>query len=269
MPGDTVRRNLVGSAGERDRVAARRAYYLSDAAALGAASLRERLEAGEELSDCLGRHRLPEGLTPDERVGYALALASRLRPALPSLLPVHGGGTRVSYVRLGMADAAYAALSPILPSATVRYAESNAEAVDAVSAGSFDFCVLPYADREGSTVRSARRLRETAGLRVVALVSVGSFDGSRLTYALCCRDFLLPAEGALRLELRLPSLQSEVLGDLLALVRAVGARTLSLESEEGRLRAALSLDATRLVGFLTAYLTLFPSGEIDTLVSDF
>ena len=267
MP-DTVGRNLLVSAGESSRVAARRAFYLDDAAAETASEILGRLSDGEETVDCLARCRIPEGLTTQELAHFALCLGRHLALPIARVLPLHSGGMRITYVRQGLGDAAYTALTSRLPSPTVRYSNTTAEAIDSVASGSFDFCILPYADGEGSIVRSVRRLREQAGLRVVSLAAIERPETTPLTYALVCRDFLMPSGERQLLELRLPSLSGDVPARLLALVQGCAGELLALESEgtAGRLRASVSVTRGNLIPFLTAYMTLIPSGEIDTLV---
>jgi hypothetical protein len=267
MP-DTVGKNLLASHGESSRVAARRAFYLDDAAAIAAGEIARKLSDGEELVDCLARCRTPEGLTVSERAHFALRLGRHLGLPIARVLPLHSRGMRITYVRQGLSDAAYTALTARLPSPTVRYSDTTGEAVDSVAAGSFDFCILPYADGEGSAVRSVRRLREQAGLRVVSLASIERPESTPLTYALCCRDFLMPSGERQLIELRVPSLSGETLELLLALLRGCSAELLSLESEgsAGRLRVSLSVTRATLIPFLVAFMTLVPSGEIDTLV---
>ncbi len=267
MP-DTVGKNLLSSRGESSRVAARRAFYLDDAAALAAEEIARRLSDGEELVDCLARCRAPEGLTLSERAHFALRLGRHLGLPIARVLPLHSGGMRITYVRQGLCDAAYTALTARLPSPTVRYSDTTAEAIDSVAAGSFDFCILPYADGEGNVVRSVRRLREQAGLRVVSLAAIERPESTPLTYALCCRDFLMPSGERQLIELRLPSLSGEGPELLLSLLRGCSGELLSLESEgaSGRLLASLSVTRGKLLPFLVAYMTLIPSGEIDTLV---
>ena len=268
MAQDTVGKNLLVSRGESARVSARRAFYLDDAAASAASELTRRIGEGEDVLDCLARCRTPEGLSVGERAHFALRLGRHLGLPIARILPLHSGGMRITYVRQGLCDVAYSALTARLPSPTVRYSETVSEAIDAVMAGSFDFCVLPYADGEGSAVRSVRRLRETAGLRVVSLTEVERPESTPLTYALCCRDFLMPSGEKLLLELRLPSLSADLLELLLALCGGISGEILSLESEGagGRLRASLCVTRGSLIPFLVAYMTLIPSGEIDTLV---
>ena len=268
MAFDTTGKNLSDSQGESLRVAARRAFYLDDAAALAAAEIDRLIAEGEEPSDCLARCRAPEGLTVSELAHFALRLGRHFAPSIDRLLPLHSGGMRITYVRQGLCDAAYTALTKRLPNPTVRYSDTIAEAIDAVSAGSYDFCILPYADGERNVVRSARRLRELAGLRVVSLAEIERPESTPLTYALCGRDFLMPSGEKLLLELRLPSVSTEPLELLLALLRKAEAELISLESDReiGRLRVSLRLTRGSLIPFLVAYMTLIPSGEIDTLV---
>ena len=267
MP-DTVEKNLLSSEGESRRVAARRAFYLDDAAAIAASEVLGRLSDGEELVDCLARCRAPEGVTLSEQAHFALRLGRHLELPIARVLPLHSGGMRITYARQGLSDAAYTALTARLPSPTVRYSDTVGEAIDSVSSGSFDFCILPYADGEGSAVRSVRRLREQAGLRVVSLASIERPESTPLTYALCCRDFLMPSGERQLIELRLPSLSGGALELLLALLRSCAGELLSLESESavGRLRVSLSVARGGLIPFLVAFMTLVPSGEIDTLV---
>lgn len=266
MAEETVRKNLLSSQDEAVRISARRAFYLDDAAALAAAAILSRLANGEELVDCLARCRAPEGLSASENAHFALRLGRHLGLPIDRVLPLHSGGMRITYVRQGLCDAAYAALTARLPSPTVRYSDTFSDAVDGVAAGSFDFCILPYADGEGNAVRSVRRLREIAGLRVVSLAKIERPEGAPLTYALCCRDFLMPSGERLLIELRLPSLSPSSLDLFLALVRSSQSELLSLESEAGRPRASLSVTRGGLIPFAVAYMTLIPSGEIDTLV---
>ena len=265
---DTIGKNLAGSREESHRVTARRAFYLDDAAAAAAAEINRKLSDGEEAVDCLARCRAPEGLTLSERACFALRLGRHLALPIARVLQLHSGGMRITYVRQGLCDAAYTALTERLPSPTVRYSDTTAEAVDAVASGNFDFCILPYADGEGNIVRSVRRLRELAGLRVVSLAEIERPDGTPLTYALCGRDFLMPSGERLLLELRLPSIAPESLKLLLELLSGASSALLSLESERdgGRVRVSLSLSRGMLVPFLIAFLNLIPSAEIDTLV---
>ena len=266
MAGETVKKNLLSSEEEASRVSARRAFYLDDAAAESADGILAGLANGEELVDCLARCRAPEGLSASETAQFALLLSRHLGLPIARVLPLHSKGMRITYVRQGLCDAAYSLLTARLPSPTVRYSDTVSDAVDGVSGGSFDFCILPYADGEGNPVRSVRRQREEGGLRVVSLASVERADGASLTYALCSRDFLMPSGERLLLELRLPSLAPSSLDLFLALVRASHSEVLSLESEAGRLRASVSVTRAGLVPFAIAYMTLIPSGEIDTLV---
>ena len=268
MPINTVGKNLSGSLGESRRVAARRAFYLDDAAAAAASSISERLTLGEDLFDCLVACRSPEGLAVDETAHFALRLGRHLAPPIARLLSLHSGGMRITYVRQGLADAAYTALTSRLPNPTVRYSDTLSEAVDAVVAGNYDFCILPYSDGDGNVVRSARRLRELSGLHVVSIAEVERPDGTPLSYALVARDFLMPSGDRHLLEVRLPSLSPEPLELLLAILRGSAGELLSLESdgEGGRLRVSLSLSRATLVPFLVAYQYLIPGGEIDTLV---
>ncbi len=268
MAQDTVGKNLLSSREESVRVSARRAFYLDDAAADAAAEILSKLAGGEDVVDCLARCRAPEGLSFSEQAHFAVRLGRHLSLPIARVLPLHSGGMRITYVRQGLCDAAYAALTARLPSPTVRYSDTVSDAIDAVAAGSFDFCILPYADGEGKPVRSVRHRREQAGLRVVSLAEIERPENTPLTYALCCRDFLMPSGDRLFLELRLPPLSTVSLDLLLALVRTALGELLSLESdgEGGRLRASVSVTRGTLIPFLVAYMTLIPSGEIDTLV---
>lgn len=261
MQSDTVSRNLSASSAESARLSARRAFYLADQANETARALAPRLKAGEGLSDLpLGG----EGLSPKELVLYGSLLYRALSVSEGTLLSYHSGGSRIAYMRQSYADAAYTLFSDLLDGATVSYTDSSRAAAEEVFSEVADFCILPYSDREGSTVRASRTVTETLGLRLVGRASVGAGDLGALTYALYGRALLPPQTDTVLIDLRLPAISPHALACLAAASERVGAAVLELGGDNAAsvLHASLKVRRSELAHLTFIFEVSLPGTDV-------
>ncbi len=261
MQGEVLSENLRSSAAECERLAARRAFYLADAALSAARELSPRLAAGEPLSE------LPltyEGLSPEELVLFGSLLYRALSVGEEDLLSYHSGGSRIAYMRQSYADAAYSLFSESLDGATVSYTESIRAAAEEVFSEIADFCILPYSDREGSPVRASRAIAEELGLRLVGLASVGAGESGALTYALYGRALLPPQAETVSLSLRLPGISPQTLVGIAAACRRVGASVSEIGSDPAGtvLHAELTVRRSELAHLCFILQTALPGTDV-------
>ena len=250
MQGDIPKINLEAAGTEQHRILARRRFYLADLATLTA-----RDEMSGELSSVL-----PAGLSPKELAALASMLYDRLPAERKAPLDYHFGGARVAYQRQGYADSAYSLFSEMLDGATVLYTDSGRSAAEQVFSETADFCILPYADRDGSLVRSSRAIAEELGLLLTGTASVGLGESGALTYALYGRALLAPTAQVLLISLRVPYTGEDALSRLLAIAGEARASLVSVEGSRSSalLRASLSVEGgalDRLVFMLRLLLT--------------
>lgn len=261
-----VRQNLAVSAASFFRETARRALSLDDSARLAAGVYADRIATGDSPQDALAGLAPEELLFPLDRAVFARRLAARIADGYAGLLPMAGAGRRTAYVHNAFSDEAYLSFSRRISGMTVSYRGDLRSVAEDVSTGAADFCILPYADREGNRVHTASSLAERLELRLVMLAGVdGGEDGDGLTYALYAAGFLPVGTGTARVSFRMPELSCRMLSEFLAALDSLGAALLTClatgEEKTGELTVMLPVGELPVA---LVYLCLFAPGAETT-----
>ncbi len=288
-PLDTVKENLSHLHKEMAQISEKTLYELSELASLFYRRIGDRLH--EEEAEML-LHRgsteqflfksLEEGM-PKEYLGllsleesaffasricaFATFLAERMRKDGKAPLPwteKESARARIAYVPSGKADEAYFALASLRADASVLYATSTQDAVNALLSREADFAMLPYLSASGERILSIDRLCAQNELYLCARIELPERE-DKLVYALfstALSPYAETEEMALSLQITADSYAH--LGHILSAIPAFGYEEASLytEPEEyGRVRARGELVKRGDALALWLYLSLYSAGS--------
>ena len=286
---ETVKKNLSLLHGETARLSEKTLYELSELSDVVYQRIGHRLH-GEEAEMLLHRgwteqflfEDLSEGV-PDaylplltqkgtldralDLCAFSLFLAARIRDGGERRLPWEErpiSRTRIAYVPSGKAEQAYFALASLRGNASVLYATSTQDAVNALLSKEADFAMLPYLSASGERISGVDRLCAQNDLSLCARIAVPEREDT-LVYALFATKvspYAKTDEMALSLQITADSYAH--LGRILSVIPVFGYDTASLftESEEyGRVRAKAELLGTGDATALWIYLSLYSAGS--------
>lgn len=184
-------------------------------------------------------------------------------------LPVGEGNQIFTYVKNPLADEAYDVFSQDFAHPRLKYSQSLADAVKAVSNGEFEYALLPFEERGGARLASVASLVFREDLKINSVTPVFGYEGNAdMKYALVSKHFSVPdfeSEDDRYLEIRLRADSSILLSELFTAANALGCslyrvNTYSFDTEDGPLQyysIVFRGDEIKDFSRFLVYLTLF------------